>query len=172
MSRHTTTKESDNKKLPRTGNGQTISEIEKSIAVDNFPVGCRSAIATTMRANAGTGLAWLHLIWVVLIGIVILLIVFFILLVLLIFLVLFILLIVLLVIVKFALLRRLGGLSAVYLRRMRLGLLCGCSRAARCADDGAVLVQLDGTRERTGTWRRRVRATGGYVALLDVRVLL
>src|SRR6266702_4614729 len=143
VSRHTTTKESDNKKLPRTGNGQTISEIEKSIAVDSFPVGCRAAIATTMRANAGTGLAWLHFIWVVLI-----------------------------VIVKFALLRRLGGLSAVYLRRMRLGLLCGCSRAARCADDGAVLVQLDGTRERTGTWRRRVRATGGYVALLDVRVLL
>lgn len=93
-----------------------------------------------MRANAGTGLAWWRLVWVVLVGIVILLIVFFILLVLLIFLVLFILLIVLLVVVKFALLRRLAGFSTVDLRRMRLGLLRGCPRAARCADDGAVLV--------------------------------
>jgi hypothetical protein len=93
-----------------------------------------------MGANTGTCLPWWHLIWVVLIGIVILLIVFIILLILLIFLVLFILLVFLLVVVKFALLRRLDGLSAVDLRRMRLGLLCGCSRAARCADDGAVLV--------------------------------
>ena len=138
MSRHTTTK--DNKRLLRTGNGQAISEIEEPISVDSFPVGCHSAIASTMGANACTCLPWWRLIRVVLIGILILLIVFFIFLVLFIFFVLFILLIVLLVVVKFALLRRLGGLSAVDLRRMRLRLLCGCSRAARCADDGAVLV--------------------------------
>jgi hypothetical protein len=125
--------------LLRTGNGQTISEIEQPIAVDSFPVGCHSAIAS-MGANTGTCLPWWYLIWVVLIGIVIFLIVFFILLVLLIFLVLFILLIVLLVVVKFAFLRRLDGLSAIDLRRMRLGLLCGRSRAARGADDGAILV--------------------------------
>ena len=140
MSWHTTTKESENKELPRTSNGQAISEIEKPIAVDSFPVRCHSAIASAMGANTGTCLARRHLIWVVLIGVIIIIIVFFILLVLLIFLVLLILLIVLVVVVKFALLRRLGGLSAVDLRRMRLRLLCSRSRATRSADDGPVLV--------------------------------
>jgi len=52
-------------------------------------------------------------------------------------------------------------------------LICGRSRAARCAaDDGSVLVELDGTRKRAGTGRGRVGAAGGDVALLDVRVLL
>src|SRR5882762_5331105 len=106
------------KKLPHTGNSQTISEIEKPVAVDRFSVRCCSAIAT-VRANASTGLACWHLIWVVVIGIVILVVVIFVLLVLLVFLIFFILLIVLLIIVKFALLGRLAGLSAVDLR-MRL----------------------------------------------------
>jgi hypothetical protein len=52
-------------------------------------------------------------------------------------------------------------------------LICGRSRAARCAaDDGSVLVELDGTRKRAGTGRGWVGAAGGDVALLDVRVLL
>jgi hypothetical protein len=91
-----------------------------------------------MGANTGTCLARRYL--VVLIRIVIILIVLFIVLVLLIFLVLFVLLIVLFVVVKFALLRRLDGLSTIDLRRMRLRLLCSCPRATRCTDDGAILV--------------------------------
>jgi hypothetical protein len=93
-----------------------------------------------MGANTGTCLARRHLIWVVLIRILIVLIIIVIFIVLLIFLVFLIVLIVLLVIVKFALLWRLGGLSAIDLRRMGLRLLCGRPCATRCTDDGAVLV--------------------------------
>jgi hypothetical protein len=39
-------------------------------------------------------------------------------------------------------------------------------------DDGAVLVELDGARERAGPGRGRERAARGDVALLEVRVLL
>ena len=93
-----------------------------------------------MGANTGTCLARRHLIWVVLIRILIVLIVIVIFIVLLIFLVLLIVFIVLLVVVKFALLRRFSGLSAINLRGVRLRLLCGGPRATRCTDDGAVLV--------------------------------
>jgi hypothetical protein len=120
-----------------------------------------------------TGLGWRDLIGIVLLGVVIVVIVFIVLLVLFIFLILFVLFVILLVVVEFALLGRvLARFPAVDLRWMRLRLLCGCSRAARCTDESSVLVDLDRTRKRTGTGWRGMGATRGNVALLDVRVLL
>lgn len=156
---------------PRTGNGQAISEIEEPIAVRSFPVG-RGSTITTVGTSACTGLGWGDLVRIILLGIVILVIVIIVLLVLFVFLVFLVLFIVLLIVVKFALLRRMfARFPAIDLRRMRLRLLCGRSRAARCADDGTVLVEFDGTGKRTGTRWGRVCAAGGDIALLDVRVL-
>jgi hypothetical protein len=156
---------------PRTGNGQAISEIEEPIAVRSFPVG-RGSTITTVGTSACTGLGWRDLVRIILLGIVILVIVIIVLLVLFVFLVFLVLFIVLLIVVKFALLRGMfARFPAIDLRRMRLRLLCGRSRAARCADDGSVLVEFDGTGKRTGTRWGRVCAAGGDIALLDVRVL-
>lgn len=157
---------------PRTGNGQAISEIEEPIAVRSFPVG-RGSTITTVGTSACTRLCWRRvLVQIILLWIVILVIVIIVLLVLFVFLVFLVLFIVLLIVVKFALLRRMfARFPAIDLRRMRLRLLCGRSRAARCADDGTVLVEFDGTGKRTGTRWGRVCAAGGDIALLDVRVL-
>jgi hypothetical protein len=126
-----------------------------------------------VSTGACAGLGWRDLIRIILLGVVIVFIVFILLLVLLVFLILFVLFVVLLVIVEFALLGRvLSRFSAVDLRWMGLRLLCGCSRAARCTNERSVLVDLDGTRKRTGTGWRGMGATRGDVALLDVRVLL
>jgi hypothetical protein len=128
-----------------------------------------------VRTSACTRLGRRDLIRIILLGIVILLLVIVLFLVLFILFVLLVLFLVLLVVVEFALLRRmLSRFSAIDLRRMGLRLLCVCgrSRAARCADDGAVLVELDGTRKRAGARGRRVCAARGDVALLVVRVLL
>jgi hypothetical protein len=120
-----------------------------------------------------TGLGWRDLIRIILLGVVVVVVIFIIFIILFIFLVLFVLFIILLVVVEFALLGRVfARFSTVDLRWMRLRLLCGRSRAARCTDERSVLVDLDGTRERTGTGWRGVGTTRGNVALLDVRVLL
>jgi energy-coupling factor transporter transmembrane protein EcfT len=130
-------------------------------------------MATAVDASACTGLDWRDLIRIIVLGIFIVFIVIVILLVLFVFLILLILFIVLLLVVEFALLWRMfTRFSAVDLGWMCLRLLCGCSRAARSADDGTVLVELDRTRKRTGTRRRGMGAARGNVALLDVRVLL
>jgi hypothetical protein len=116
---------------------------------------------------------WRDLIRIILLRVVIVIVVFILFVILFIFLVLFVLFIILLVVVEFTLLgRMLARFSAVDLRWMRLRLLCGRSRAARCTDERSVLVNLDGTRERTGTGWRGMGTTRGNVALLDVRVLL
>ena len=141
--------------------------------MSSFPVRCGSTIASAVGTSACTRLGWRDLIRVILLGIIILIILILILLVLFKLLIFFELLIVLLVVVKFALLRRmLARFSAIDMGRMGLRLLCGSSRAARCSDDGTILVELDGTRKRAGTGWGRVDAAGGDVALLDVRVLL
>jgi hypothetical protein len=119
-----------------------------------------------------TGLGWSDLIRIVLLGVIIVIVIFVIFVILFIFLVLFVLFIILLVIVEFALLGRMfARFSAVDLRWMRLRLLCGRSRAARCTDEGSALVDLDGARKRTGTRWRGMGTTRGNIALLDVRVL-
>jgi hypothetical protein len=123
--------------------------------------------------SACTRLGRRDFIRVILLGIVIVIVIVLVLVVLFKLLILFELLIVLLVVVKFALLRRMfARFSTIDMGRMGLRLLCGSSRAARCSDDGTILVELDGTRKRAGTGRGRVDAAGGDVALLDVRVLL
>jgi hypothetical protein len=126
-----------------------------------------------VSTGACTGFGWSDLIRIILLGVIIVVIVIVLLLVLFVFLVLFVLFIVLLVVVEFALLRRvLARFSTVDLRWMRLRLLCGRSRAARCTNEGSVLVNLDRTRKRAGAGWRGMGATRGNVALLDVRVLL
>ena len=140
--------------------------------MSSFPVRCSSTIASAVSTGACTRLGWRDLIRIILLGIIILVIVIVLLLVLFKLLVFFKVLIVLLVVVKFALLRRmLARFSAVNMGRVGLRLLCRCSRAARSPDDGTVLVELDGTRKRTGTRWGWVDAAGGNIALLDVRVL-
>jgi len=126
-----------------------------------------------VSTSACTRLGWRDLIWIILLGVIVVVVIVIIVVILFIFLVLFILFVVLLVVIEFAFLGRMfARLSAVDLRWMRLRLLCGCPRAARCTDESSVLVDLDGTRKRTGAGRRGMGATRGDVALLDVRVLL
>jgi hypothetical protein len=140
--------------------------------VSSFSVRCGSTIATAVSTSACTRLGGRELIRIILLGVILLVIVIIVLLILFKFLIFLKLLIVLLIVVKFALLRRmLARFSAINVGWMRLRLFCGCSCAARSSDDGTVLVELDGTRKRTGAGWRRVDATGGDVALLDVRVL-
>lgn len=126
-----------------------------------------------MSTSTCTGLGWRDLIRIILLGVIVIVVIFIIFIVLFIFLILFVLFVILLVVVEFALLGRMfARFSAVELRWMRLRLLCRCSRAARCTDESPVLVDLDGTRKRTGTRWRGMGAARGNVALLDVRVLL
>jgi hypothetical protein len=126
-----------------------------------------------VTTGACAGLGWRDLVRIILLGVIIVVIVVVILLVLFIFLILFVLFIILLVVVEFTLLGRVfARFSAVDLRWMGLRLLCGCSRAARCTNEGSVLVDLDRTRKRTGAGWRGMGTTRGNIALLDVRVLL
>ena len=157
---------------PRTGDGQTIP-IKESIAVGNLPIRCGSTITTAVSTSTCTGLGWRDLIRIILLGVIVVIVIFIIFVILFIFLVLLVFFIVLFVVVKFTLLGRMfARFSTVDLRWMRLRLLCGRSRAARCTDEGSVLVDLDGTRKRTGTGWRGMGAARGNIALLDVRVLL
>jgi hypothetical protein len=123
------------------------------------------SITAAVSTSTCTGLGWRDLIRIILLGVIIIIVIF---IILFIFLVLFI---ILPVVVEFTLLGRVfARFSAVDLRWMRLRLLCGRSCAARCTDEGSVLVDLDGTRKRAGARWQGMGTTRGNIALLDVRI--